>query len=45
MLKRALKAILTLSIIVLNFVAFANVAAASSIITYEPEVPEQLRSK
>ncbi|MDK2919148.1 MAG: hypothetical protein PWQ37_1881 [Candidatus Petromonas sp.] len=40
-----LRKLLQLSIAVLTFIAFSNVAAATSTIGYQPELPEQLREE
>ena len=39
------KRILQLSVGLLTLIAFANVAAASSIVHYQPELPEELQEK
>lgn len=37
------KRIIQLSITILTFLAFANVASATSIVAYQPELPEQFK--
>lgn len=38
-----IRRIMRLSMMLLTFLAFANVASATSIVAYQPEIPEQLR--
>ena len=39
------KALLTLSISILTLIAFANVASASTMVAFQPELPEQLKDR
>ncbi|MTI48770.1 cyclic lactone autoinducer peptide [Sporosalibacterium faouarense] len=38
-----LKKMLQLSVVFFTLIAFANVAAATSVIAYQPELPEELK--
>ncbi|KDR95422.1 cyclic lactone autoinducer peptide [Peptoclostridium litorale DSM 5388] len=38
-----MRRMLQLSITILTFLAFANVASATSIAAYQPEIPEQFK--
>ncbi|WZL73336.1 cyclic lactone autoinducer peptide [Clostridiaceae bacterium 35-E11] len=38
-----LRRLLQISVAVLTFLAFANVASATTVTSYQPELPEELR--
>ncbi|WP_072967833.1 cyclic lactone autoinducer peptide [Caminicella sporogenes] len=38
-----LKKLLQLSTVILSFIALSNIAAASSVIGYQPELPKELK--